>query len=280
VRSTDVLLAGLAFPEGPRWHDDRLFFSDMHGHRVVAVEENGESETIAEVPNQPSGLGWLPDGRMLVVSMVDRKVLRLEADGLVLHADLAALAPANCNDMVVDGRGRAYVGNFGFDMYAGEPWRKTNIIAVDPDGRAWVAAEDMSFPNGPVVTPDNTTLIVGESTAARLTAFDIGEDGSLSNRRVWASLKEIGATPDGICLDAEGAIWVACPASNRCVRVGEGGELLDEVPTGRGTFACALGGRDGRTLFICTADDHEPVAARAAASGRIETTTVPVGAPA
>jgi sugar lactone lactonase YvrE len=217
---------------------------------------------------------------MLVVSMVDRKVLRLEADGLVLHADLAALAPASCNDMVVDGRGRAYVGNFGFDIYAGEPWRKTNIIAVDPDGRAWVAAEEMSFPNGPVITPDNATLIVGESTAARLTAFDIGADGSLSNRRVWASLKDIGATPDGICLDAEGAIWVACPASNRCVRVGEGGELLDEVATGRGTFACALGGRDGCTLFICTADAHEPDAARAAASGCIETTTVPVGAAA
>jgi sugar lactone lactonase YvrE len=274
VRSTEVLVDGFAFPEGPRWHDGRLFFSDMHGRRVVAVDERGQAETIATVPNQPSGLGWLPDGRMLVVSMVDRRVLRLENGALVLHADLAALAPANCNDMVVDGRGRAYVGNFGFDMYGGEQWRKTNMVAVDPDGRAWVAAEDMSFPNGPVVTPDNSTLIVGESTAARLTAFDIADDGTLSNRRVWASLKPIGATPDGICLDAEGAIWVACPASNRCVRVGEGGTLLDEVSTGRGTFACALGGADGRTLFICTADSHEPDAARAASSGRIETITV------
>jgi sugar lactone lactonase YvrE len=134
----------------------------------------------------------------------------------------------------------------------------------------------MSFPNGPVVTPDNSTLIVGESTAARLTAFDIADDGTLSNRRVWASLKPIGATPDGICLDAEGAIWVACPASNRCVRVGEGGALLDEVSTGRGTFACALGGADGRTLFICTADSHEPDAARDARTGRIETISVDV----
>jgi sugar lactone lactonase YvrE len=139
---------------------------------------------------------------------------------------------------------------------AGEPWRKTNIIAVDPDGHAWIAAEEMSFPNGMVITPDGRTLIVGESTGARLTAFDIAEDGTLSNRRVWASLKPIGATPDGICLDAENAVWVACPASERCVRVAEGGELLDEVHTGRGTFACALGGSDGRTLFMLTADWH------------------------
>ena len=278
MHSTDVLLDGLAFPEGPRWHEDRLFFSDMHAHRVVAVDAGGNDETIAEVPNQPSGLGWLPGGDLLVVSMVDRKVLRLSGGTLAVHADLADLAPANCNDMVVDARGRAYVGNFGFDMYAGEPWRKTNIIAVDSDGNAWVAADEMSFPNGPVITPDGRTLIVGESGAARLTAFDIADDGSLSNRRVWASLQEIGATPDGICLDAANAIWVACPASNRCVRVAEGGELLDEVATGRGTFACALGGDDGRTLFICTGDTHEPAAARAAMSGRIETTTVDVPA--
>ena len=274
--ATDVLLDGLAFPEGPRWHDDRLWFSDMHAKRVVAVDEHGAAETIVEVANQPSGLGWLPGGDMLVVSMVDRRVLRFDGTTLAEHADLSALAPANCNDMVVDGSGRAYVGNFGFDMYGGEPWCKTNLIAVEPDGRAWVAAGEMSFPNGPVVTPDRRTLIVGESTGARLTAFDIAEDGTLSNRRVWASLKEIGATPDGICLDADGAIWVACPASNRCVRVAEGGELLDEVATGRGTFACALGGADGCTLFICTADTHDPTDAPGARSGRIETTRVAV----
>jgi sugar lactone lactonase YvrE len=276
VPSTETLLDGLAFAEGPRWHDNRLFFSDMHDQRVVAVDEAGSSETVVTVPNQPSGLGWLPDGRMLVVSMVDRKVMRLDGDALVLHADLSALAPANCNDMVVDARGRAYVGNFGFDMYAGETWRKTNIIAVDPNGHAWVAAEEMSFPNGPVITPDGSTLIVGESTGARLTAFDIAADGTLSNRRVWASLKPIGARPDGICLDAENAVWVTCPASDRCVRVAEGGELLDEVPTGRGTFACALGGAEGRTLFICTADAHEPEAARNARSGRIDFVRVAV----
>jgi sugar lactone lactonase YvrE len=274
VPELDVLLDGLAFPEGPRWHDDRLYFSDMHGKRVVAVDMDGKTETIVDVPNQPSGLGWMPDGSMLVVSMVDRKVLRLADGELAEHADLSTLAPAHCNDMVVDRNGRAYVGNFGFDMYGGEPWRKTNLIAVDPDGTCWIAADELSFPNGPVITPDNDTLIVGESTAARLTAFDIAPDGRLSNRRVWASLREIGATPDGICLDAANSIWVACPATDRCVRVAEGGELLDEVTTGRGTFACALGGPDGRTLFICTADTHEPAAARNALSGRIETVRV------
>jgi sugar lactone lactonase YvrE len=206
--------------------------------------------------------------------MVDRKVLRFRDGTLREHADLSTLAPANCNDMVVDGRDRAYVGNFGFDMYGGEPWRKTNLLAVEPDGRAWIAADELSFPNGAVITPDNRTLIVGESTAARLTAFDIADDGRLSNRRVWASLRDIGATPDGICLDADNAIWVACPATERCVRVAEGGALLDEVATGRGTFACALGGPDGRTLFICTADAHEPDVARTAQSGRIETVVV------
>jgi len=277
VPKPEVLLDGLAFPEGPRWHEDRLFFSDMHGRRVVAVDMAGASETIVEVPNQPSGLGWLADGSMLVVSMVDRKVLRFQDGALTEHADLSTLAPANCNDMVVDRRGRAYVGNFGFNMYGGEPWRKTNLLAVEPDGRAGIAADDLSFPNGTVVTPANDTLIVGESTAARLTAFDIGTDGKLTNRHVWASLRDIGATPDGICLDADGAVWVACPATDRCVRVAEGGKLLDEVATGRGTFACALGGPDGRTLFICTADAHEPELARTAQSGRIE--TIEVGTP-
>jgi sugar lactone lactonase YvrE len=276
------VLDQLVFPEGPRWRDGRLWFSDMHDGRVVSMDEAGTSSTVVEVPNQPSGLGWLPDGRMLVVSMLDRRVLRLESEMPVEHADLSGLAPATCNDMAVDGRGRAYVGNFGFDMYGGGEWRKTNLVAVDPDGRAWVAAEELSFPNGTVVTSDNRTLILGESSGRRLTAFDIAGDGTLSNRRVWAPLAELGVAPDGICLDAEGAVWVACPVTNRCVRVAEGGVLLDEVSLGRGTFACVLGGSDGLTLFVCTADTHEPEAARAARSGRIEAVTVdvPAAAPA
>jgi sugar lactone lactonase YvrE len=270
MRTLDTMLDGLAFPEGPRWRDGRLWFSDQHDRRVVVMDSSGHAEAVVAVPNQPSGLGWLPDGRMLVVSMLDRQVLRLEADrSLSVHADLSALAPATCNDMVVDGRGRAYVGNFGFDMYGGAEYRTTNIVAVDPDGSAWVAADDLGFPNGTVVTPDNRTLIVGESMGGRLTAFDIGDDGRLANRREWASLRDIGATADGICLDAEGAVWVACPFSNRVVRVAEGGALLDEVKVDSGTFACALGGDDGRTLFICSAATHEPSETVGLRSGRI-----------
>ena len=196
--------------------------------------------------------------------MVDRKVLRLSDGTLAEHADLVDLAPANCNDMVVDARGRAYVGNFGFDMYARRAVAQDELRrASTPTGDAWIAADELSFPNGPVVTPDGRTLIVGESIRRRASPRSTSPTTARCRTAgVWASLREIGATPDGICLDAEGAIWVACPASDRCVRVAEGGELLDEVRTGRGTFACALGGPDGRTLFICTADAHEPAAAR------------------
>jgi sugar lactone lactonase YvrE len=279
MRTLDTIIDGLAFPEGPRWHDGRLWFSDQHDRRVVATDIDGKSETVVEVPQQPSGLGWSRDGQLLIVSMLDRQVLRLEADGaLVTHADLGNFAPATCNDMVVDGRGRAYVGNFGFDRYGGGEFRKTNIVAVDPDGNAWIAAEEISFPNGTVVTPDNATLIVGESMGARLTAFDVDADGRLSNRREWASLKPLNATADGICLDAEGAVWVACPFSQRVIRVGEGGVLLDEVAVDSGTFACALGGQDGRTLFVCSAPTHEPAETVTLRGGRILATMVDVPA--
>ncbi len=174
-------------------------------------------KTVVEVPEQPSGLGWLPDGRMLIVSMLDRRVLRLEGDTLVEHADLSALATGECNDMVVDSVGRAYVGNFGFDMYGGEDARDACIVRVDPDGSTSVAADAIAFPNGTVITPDGRTLIVGESYGGRLTAFSIGSDGSLTNRRLFAQL--VGAVPDGICLDADGAVWVACPLTGRVLRV-------------------------------------------------------------
>jgi sugar lactone lactonase YvrE len=276
ARTTEVVLDGLVFPEGPRWHGGRLVFSDMHGLRVVSLDvDTGDATTVCEVPTQPSGLGWLPDGRMLVVSMTDRRVLRRDADGtLVEHADLSELAPWWCNDMVVDGRGRAFVGNFGFDMYGGGKPRKTNVVRVDPDGHAVSAAEDLGFPNGMVVTDDNETLIVGESFGGRLVAFRIADDGSLHDRREFAQLD--GATPDGICLDAEGAVWIACPISNRCLRVGDGGKVLDEVAIGRGAFACMLGGADRRTLFVCTADAHDPADAKVAVSGRIEAVAVDV----
>ncbi|MEO8601088.1 MAG: SMP-30/gluconolactonase/LRE family protein [bacterium] len=275
TRTTDVLLDGLAFGEGPRWHQGKLWFSDMHAHRVMTVDLDGRAETIVEVPQQPSGLGWLPDGRLLVVSMLDRRLLRLDGDRLVEVADLSRLATCHCNDMVVDANGRAYIGNFGFDLHV-EGWEFHNaeIILVDPDGSARVVADELSFPNGTVITPDGRTLIVGESFAARLSAFDIAPDGSLTNRREWAKL-EFG-TPDGICLDAEGAVWYASPVSAECVRVAEGGQVLERIPLTMNAFACMLGGPDRRTLFICTANDSNPAAAHATRSGRIEIVDVDV----
>ena len=276
ARNTDIVLDNLVFPEGPRWREGRLWFSDQHDKRVYAMQPDGNAETIVEVPQQPSGLGWLPDGRMLVVSMIDRRVMRREADGaLALHADLASLAPGQCNDMVVDDAGRAYVGNFGFDMYAGEAPRDTCVIAVEPDGRARVVAEGCKFPNGSVITPDGRTLLVGESWGSRIRAFDLDDAGNCSNARVWAQLD--GFTVDGMCLDAEGAIWAACPFTGRAVRVAEGGKVLDEVKgTHPGTFACMLGGPDRSTLYLCTAPTHVPQETLAARQGRIEAVTVDV----
>jgi sugar lactone lactonase YvrE len=270
TRTSEMLLDGLAFPEGPRWHDDRLWFSDQHDHRVLAMDTDGKAETIVDIPQQPSGLGWLPDGRMLIVSMLDRRVLRREPDGsLQLHADLWALAPWHCNDMVVSAQGIAYVGNFGFDMYGGEAPKPTHLIAVEADGSARVAADGLSFPNGSVITADGRTLMVGESMNGQISAFDIADDGTLSNQRLWAKIE--GATVDGMCLDAENTIWAACPFTGRVLRVAEGGQILDEVKvTHPGAFACMLGGSDRRTLFICTAPSHIPEEAKAAHQGRIE----------
>jgi sugar lactone lactonase YvrE len=275
TRSTTIVLDGFCFPEGPRWHDDRLFFSDQHDHRVVAMTPSGAAETIVEVPQQPSGLGWLPDGRMLVVSMLDRRVMRFEDGRLVEHADLSAFATAPCNDMVVDAQGRAYVGHFGFEMYEGQGPRDASLLLVQPDGSVSIAAEPLQFPNGTVITPDGLTLIVGESMGGRLTAFTIGPDGSLTDRRLFAKLE--GAVPDGICLDADGAVWSACPLSGRVLRVKEGGEVLDEVKVSHDfAFACMLGGADRRTLYICTAPTHIPAECRTQRAGRIEAVEVDV----
>jgi sugar lactone lactonase YvrE len=272
---TDVLLDGLAFPEGPRWHEGRLYFSDMHDGRVLAVDLEGRIETITRVAADPSGLGWLPDGRLLVVSMRDRRLLRLDGDHLAVVADLSELASWHCNDMVVDREGRAYVGNFGFDLHVPEPrFRKAEIALVEPDGRARVVADDLAFPNGTVITPDGRTLVVGESFAARLTAFDVAADGSLGNRRLFAKLE--GAVPDGICLDAEGAIWVASPVSSEVLRVHEGGRVSRRIPVATQAIACMLGGSGRRTLFIATAETTEPEACRAKRTGRIEVVEVDV----
>ncbi len=274
VLETRVLLDGLVFGEGPRWHDGKLWFSDMHAHRVMTVNLDGKTETIAEVPGQPSGLGWLPDGRLLVVSMTDRRLLRLDPDGLTEAADLRELASYHCNDMVVDRQGRAYIGNFGFDFIARQPFAPAEIVLVTPDGNARVVADEMAFPNGSVITPDGRTLIVGETYGSRLTAFDIKPDGSLTGRRVWAQLEQ--AVPDGICLDAEGAIWVASPMSAEVLRVREGGEVPHRIKVSTQAYACMLGGPERRTLFVLTAETTNPDEARAKKSGRVETVEVDV----
>lgn len=274
VLETRVLLDGLVFGEGPRWHDGQLWFSDMHAHRVMTVNLDGKTETVAEVPGQPSGLGWLPDGRLLVVSMTDRRLLRLDPDGLTEAADLRELASYHCNDMVVDRQGRAYIGNFGFDFIAQQPFAPAEIVLVTPDGNARVVADEMAFPNGSVITPDGRTLIVGETYSARLTAFDIKPDGSLTGRRVWAQLEQ--AVPDGICLDAEGAIWVASPMSAEVLRVREGGEVTHRIKVSTQAYACMLGGPERRTLFVLTAETTNPDEARAKKSGRVETVEVDI----
>jgi sugar lactone lactonase YvrE len=275
MQRAEILLHGLAFGEGPRWRDGRLWFSDMHAQRVMSVDLAGNARVELETQTSPSGLGWLPDGRLLVVSMEDRRLLRREPDGtLAVHADLSALASYHCNDMVTDDLGRSFVGNFGYDLQAGAPQRMAELVRVEPDGRAAVAASDLAFPNGTVITADRRTLIVGESAAARLTAFDLSEDGVLSRRRVFAALE--GAVPDGICLDAEGAIWVASPLSNEVLRVREGGEVTDRIALDRGAFACMLGGDDRRTLFVCTSHSSDPVESAQQRSGRIESVQVRV----
>lgn len=271
---TEILLDGLTFPEGPRWHEGRLWFSDFYSYRVIALGLDGTAETMATVPQCPSGLGWLPDGTLLVVSMLDRKVMRLQGGALVTHADLSSVAGGPCNDMVVDVQGRAYVGNFGYERFQGEDARPARLARVDPDGHVTVVAEDLLFPNGSVITPDGRRLIIGETMGNRLTQFDITPDGDLSRRRDFATVP--GLFPDGICLDTEGAIWVADPRGNRVVRVREGGTITDTIPLpGRNAYACMLGGEDRRTLFLCTATGSGPERA-GKTDGRIEHVRVAV----
>jgi sugar lactone lactonase YvrE len=273
--SPTTLLDGLSFGEGPRWHDGKLWFSDMHAQSVMTVDLDGRSEAVVSVPNDPSGLGWLPDGRLLVVSMRDRRLLRLEDDGTLCQvADISALASHHCNDMVVDEAGRAYIGNFGFDLHNQAQPGPAEIVLVEPDGGARIVANGLSFPNGAVITPDGSTLIVGETFGACLTAFSIDADGSLCGRREWARLEK--EVPDGICLDVEGGIWVASPVSGEVLRVREGGDVTDRIAVDHQAFACMLGGPERRHLFICTAKSSEPEACRKERSGRIEVIEVSV----
>jgi sugar lactone lactonase YvrE len=251
MRQLDILLSGLTFPEAPRWRGDRLWFSDFYSFRVMTVGLDGRDETVAEVPGRPSGLGWTADGDLLVVSMLEKRVMRLRAGKLEPHADLGGLATGPCNDMVTDARGRSWVGNFGYDRHAGESPRNTCIAFISERGEVMSAADDVVFPNGMVITPDGRSLIVGETFAHRLTRFDIDPDGRLVNRRLFAQIE--GVAPDGICLDAEGAVWVSNPTGNRMVRVFEGGKIAEEIRTGqRNSYACMLGGPGRQTLFVLT----------------------------
>jgi sugar lactone lactonase YvrE len=239
-------MTGIAFGESPRWHGGRLWFSDWGAHEVIAVDLEGTSEVVERVDAFPFSIDWLPDGRLVVLA--GSALLRRDSDGaLVTHADLGGLSEHAWNEIVVDGRGNAYVNCIGFDFPGGE-FAPGTIAVVTPDGVARQVADGVAFPNGMAVTPDGATLIVAESYGKRLTAFDIAADGGLSNRRVWAGLGD--GVPDGICIDAQGAVWYADVPNRRCARVREGGEVLATVELDRGCFACALGGADGTTLFI------------------------------
>ena len=243
-----TLMTGIAFGESPRWHDGRLWFADWGAQELIAVDLEGSSEVVVRVPSFPFCVDWLPDGRLLIVSARDRLLLRREPDGsLATHADLSGLSDYPWNEIVVDGRGNAYVNNIGFDFPFGE-FAPGTVALLAPDGSVRQVADGVAFPNGMAVTPDNSTLIVAESYANKLTAFDIAEDGGLSNRRVWADLGD--GVPDGLCLDAEGAVWYADVPNKRCVRVREGGEVSQTIDLDRGCFACMLGGPDGKTLFL------------------------------
>lgn len=270
----ETLVSGLSFAECPRWHDGRLYVSDFYTQRVLAVTLDGRVQTLAEVPGRPSGLGFLPDGQLLIASMRDRKIMRLAPGAtLVEHADLSSLAPWHLNDMLVDHQGRSWVGNFGFDLMGGARVTTTNLICVDRNGCATVAAAGLGFPNGMALTPDST-LIVAETFMNRLSAFDVAS-GVLGPRRTWAAfgdpptsdvvaeaLDAVDVAPDGICLDAEDAVWVADAKGGRLLRVAEGGKILEEIRTeGISVFACMLGGESGRTLFACVAPTFDEAVA-------------------
>ena len=245
--SLRTLLTGLAFGESPRWHEDRLWFSDWIAQEVIAVDLEGKSEVITHVKSLPFCIDWLPEGRLLITS--GRSLLRMEPDGsLVTHADLSSLTDYGWNEIVADARGNIYVNGAEFDLMAGEKFAPGIVALLKPDGSARQVADGVAFPNGMAVTLDNSTLIVAESYGKKLTAFDIAADGGLSNRRVWADLGD--GVPDGICIDAEGAVWYADVPNKRCVRVAEGGKVLQTVELDRGCFSCALGGTDGTTLFM------------------------------
>lgn len=289
MTTATVIRDGIDFGEGPRWHEGKLWFSDFYRRAVYTLAQEADGtwteEMVVEVPGQPSGLGWLPDGRLLVVSMTDKKVMRLEHGELVDHADLSDHAAFHANDMLVDDRGRAYVGNFGYDLHADMGTREiseilddelagnTVLVRVDPDGSVTVVADDVRFPNGMVLLDGGRTLVLAETLRLQLTALDVEDDGSLANRRIWASTRDSMAAPDGIGTDGVG-IWATTALHPKLIRVIEGGEVTDEIVTSQPAFACAVGGDDGRTVFAMTAPSSSPGDVDGRSTGRVEAARV------
>ena len=291
-REFTTLATGFTYLEAPRWYQNKLWVSDFYTHKITSVDLDGNITEIADIPNQPSGLGWLPDGTMLMVSMRDKKVMKRNDDGsLEVYADLSDIAEGYCNDMLVDDKGRAWVGNFGFDLMNGGDFATATLARIDPDGSVHAAADGLYFPNGMVISPDGQQLIVNESFGNRVSSFTIHEDGSLGERKDWAVFgplatgTDFGAyaaasvlAPDGSAIDAEGAVWIADCLGERVVRVKDG-QIVDEISVApMRTFACALGGEDGKTLFLCVAPDFEEHKRKAAREGVIWTTQVDVPA--
>ena len=264
---TEIVLTGLAFGEGPRWRNDQLWFSDFYRHGIFRVDEDGNEELVLDVPTQPSGLGWLPNGDLLFVSMLDKSLKRMDSSGEVsLHSDLSDIATGPCNDMVVATNGTAYVGNFGFEE--GEKFAQATLAVVEAGGEAHEGPKGLDFPNGTVINPEGDRLIIAESYGSRLLSFDIEEDGMLTNRRLFADLGS--RIPDGICLDEGGGVWVGDPANHSVFRVIEGGEVTDHIDLELNCYACMLGGKDRKTLYLVTAPTSGRGGAADRREGRIE----------
>lgn len=274
VSDWSLLVDGVDFGEGPRWRDGELWYSDFHQRAIYRVTERGERRAVfTGLDDRPSGLGWLPDGTLLVVFMTSRRVMRDAGDGsLVEHADLGIVAAWHCNDMVVAANGDAYVGNFGFDLEASRSFAPADLALVRPDGSVGVAATAMRFPNGSVITPDGSTLIVGQSFGGDFVAFTIGAGGTLADRRQWAEIP--GTAPDGCTLDDAGGIWFSDALGSQVVRVEEGGAVTHRVATPMPTFACMLGGEDGRTLYALCAPGSHPDECAGKAAGSIHSMRV------
>ena len=272
-----TVLDGLAFADGLRWHDGRLWLCDVHAGVVLSVAEDGDTKVEAELPGRPAGIGFLPDGRPLVTSARDRRLYRLEAGGPVVHADLSPMIPHDLHGIAVTAGGRAYVGNVGFDLEGGAEPASTTLACVEPDGSAWIAVERLLFPNGIVLTEGDATLLVVETFANRVSAYDVGPDGGLADPRTWADLRP--NVPAGGCRDAQGALWVADPINQGLMRVEQHRGATSWIPMTQSPYDCVLGGEDGRTLLVATSTSSDPDRTLDARPGRIVAVRVDVPGP-